>query len=296
MSLENPEVTQEELEKLKSQIKIILRENKPITSEPKVKILADSITRDRKRLTTFELTFWRPILPEITRHRALSFSVRSSRATPVDTLIGEIRNSPWGPTEWGENEKGMVANKVFTNEQYVDTLNYIWYQSASLQCKMAKTLADAGVHKQIVNRLLEPFSCTHAVVSGTEWDNFYKLRTAKDAQPEMRQLALAMQKSYEESTPVQLSSDDWHLPYITHEESLKYDVKDLCKISAARCARVSYKLYDGSTNPDKDSELYQKLVTKFHFSPLEHVATPAGSNYLLSNFKGWNQLRKFVEE
>lgn len=264
-----------------------------ITSEPKVEILADSISKDKKRLTTFELTFWRPILPQLTRHRALSFSVRSSRATPSKDLIEEIRKSPWGPAVWSKNEKGMVAKECYCKEQTVDTLKTLWINIALAMCNYVEGLE--GVHKQIVNRLLEPFSCTHVVVSGTEWNNFFKLRCADDAQPEIAELALAMRRAMAESTPTLLEEDQWHLPYISQKDLFEHDLAECCKISAARCARVSYHLYDGTTDPEKDLELYEKLKTHSHWGPMEHVATPAGDVYLVSNFKGWNQLRKFEE-
>ena len=289
-------LTKEQIEEVRKYISANMQDMKPITSEPRVKILADSLSPTNKRLTTFELTFWRPILPEITRHRCFSFSVRSSRATPVDTLIAEISQSPWGPCEWGANQKGMVAEKVITQEEALTALKYIWYHAAKGNCSMAKALADAGVHKQIVNRLLEPFSCTHMVLSGTEWENFYKLRCAKDAQPEMRDLALKMKEVQEENEPEELDYNEWHLPYITEEDREKYSNRELCKISAARCARVSYKLYDGSTDVEKDLELFNKLSSKGHFSPMEHQATPTEPRfYLSSNFKGWNQFRQIEE-
>lgn len=233
---------------------------------------------------------------DIVVHNCFSLSVRSSRATPVDTLIAEISNSPWGPCEWGKNQKGMVAEKVINQEEALTALKYIWYHAAKGNCGVAKSLADAGVHKQIVNRLLEPFSCTHMVLSGTEWDNFYKLRCAKDAQPEMRALALKMKKVQEDSEPEELEYNQWHLPYITEEDKEKYSIRELCKISAARCARVSYKLYDGSTDVEKDLELFNKLSSLSHYSPLEHQATPTEPRfYLSSNFKGWNQFRQIEE-
>ena len=291
----------EEKQKLVKELAEIIKQTKPIQSEPEVKILADSLSKSGHRLTTFELTFWRPILPEITRHRALSFSVRSSRATPVKKLIEEIQESPWGPSEWGKNQPGMVAEDVFSNEEFIKNFEYVWYQTANFCCQMAKTLSEVGVHKQVVNRMLEPYTCTHAVVSGTEWDNFFKLRTAPDSQPEMQDLANKMLKLYDEHEPVLLDDSDWHLPYITKKDLSGFKLANLkpaewCKISAARCARVSYKLYDGTTDPKKDLELYDKLKASGHWSPSEHVAIPAVDDYMESNFKGWNQLRKYEED
>lgn len=286
-----------ELKDIRKYVQKALEEMKPLTRECQVKILADSINPfNHKRLTTFELTFWRPILPQLNRHRSLSQSIRSSRATPVDTLITEISNSPWGPKEWGLNESGMVATKVMTLPEQIKSCDYIWYHAAKSNCTIAKSLADAGVHKQIVNRLLEPFSCSHAVVSATEWDNFYKLRTAKDTQPEFREMALKMKELQENSEPKELEENQWHLPYISEEELHTYRYSKLCKISAARCARVSYKTYSGDIDVEKDLQLYQKLVSQGHWSALEHCACPAVEQYLPSNFIGWNQLRKFEEE
>ena len=59
---------------------------------------------------------------------------------------------------------------------------------------------------------------------------------------------------------------------------------------------VSYKLYDGSTDVEKDLELFNKLSSLGHYSPLEHQATPTEPRfYLSSNFKGWNQFRQIEE-
>jgi hypothetical protein len=64
------------------------------------------------------------------------------------------------------------------------------------------------------------------------------------------------------------------------------------KVSAARCARVSYLTHDGKRDIEADLTLYDRLVEGGHWSPLEHVATPnrygMGS---LGNFHGWEQLR-----
>lgn len=288
----NPEEKQKFIEELAE----IIKQTKPIKHEPEVKILADSVSKNGDRLITYELTFWRPILPEITRHRALSFSVRSSRAVRTKKLIEEVQASPWGPREWGKNQKGMVAEDKFSKKEFIESFEYVWYQTANFSCQMAETLAKVGIHKQVVNRMLEPYSCTHAVVSGTEWGNFFKLRTAPDSQPEMQDLANKMKDLYYKHEPVLLDDNDWHLPYITQKDLAERTKSECCKISAARCARVSYKLYDGTTDPEKDLELYSKLVNSHHWSPLEHVAIPAVHDYMGSNFKGWNQLRKYEED
>ena len=263
-----------------------------IISKPEVQILADSISPEGKRLTTFQLKFWRAILPEITRHRVFSFCVRSSRANPTINLINQVRNIPYGPSHWGMNQKGMVADNELSGKA-LEVAQYTWKTAALAMADCAESLKDAEVHKQVVNRLLEPFTYSDMVLAGTDFDNFFDLREAPDAQPEIRELALAMHKELDTSTPVELKEGEWHLPYISAEDRDKADIDTLCKVSCARCARVSYKAFDGSSSIDKDLALFNRLKDSKHWSPMEFVATPSGSNYKESNYKGWNQYRRF---
>lgn len=263
-----------------------------IISKPEVQILADSISPEGKRLTTFQLKFWRAILPEITRHRVFSFCVRSSRANPTINLINQVKNTPYGPSHWGMNQKGMVADNELSGKA-LELAQYTWKVAAKTMADCAESLKDAEVHKQVVNRLLEPFTYSDMVLAGTDFDNFFDLREAPDAQPEIRELALVMHKELDASTPVELKEGEWHLPYISTEDRNKADIDTLCKVSCARCARVSYKAFDGSSSIDKDLALFNRLKDSKHWSPMEFVATPSGSNYKESNYKGWNQYRRF---
>ena len=268
-----------------------------IQSEPEVKILADSIANGH-RLTTFQLKYQRFILPDVNTHRVFSRNSRSSRATPIKKNIELVESKPWGPIEWGLNQKGMVAEKLLTDEQKLKHVQYIWASVANAVAKAAMDLDQNGIHKQIANRLLESFLPIETVLSSTEWDNFFHLRLAPDAQPEMRALAYKMKLAMDKSTPVELKPGEWHLPYISQDDRTNLAQEgdlfgDLQKISAARCARVSYNTFDGTPNYTKDLELFNKLIQGGHFSPLEHVATPAtDKDYMPSNFVGWNQFRK----
>lgn len=288
--------TPEMLNQLKDQIEQAMQTTGSIQTEPEVKIIADSINYKGNRLTTFQLKFWRPILPELNRHRALSQSVRSSRAVPVSTIIEEIKKSPWGPREWGKKQRGMVAEETFTDPEHTKWLNATWFNAARAACDLAKAYDDAGVHQQIVNRILEPYSCTHAVVSATEWDNFFKLRCAPNAEPNFRWMAELMRDQLEDSTPKELPMFGWHLPYITDEEKANLLEEECRDISAARCARVSYKLFDGTTDVKQDLKLAHWLKAKRHMSPFEHVAASFYDKFHHeSNFKGWIQYRKWIE-
>ena len=287
----NPELYKE-ITKRVAESMTKVTEKKEINCTPTVQILADSISEEGKRLTTFQLKFWRPILPELTRHRIMSFSVKSSRATPVQKYIDEIKAKPWGPRFWGLNQKGMVPG-LEVDDKVQNICKYIWTTSAESACLMADSLNKMQIHKQVCNRLLEPYMYTEVVVSATDWANFWKLRIANDAQAEIYDLAVEMKNQYDTSIPVKLPNGEFHLPYVTQEEKDNYPTDTLVKISAARCARVSYTCFDGSTSVEKDLALFDRLVSSGHFSPLEHVAAPATKdNYRRSNFVGWNQLRK----
>lgn len=269
--------------------------NRVIQNKPTVTILADSITEDGHRLTTFQLKFWRAILPEITRHRCFSFCVRSSRANPTANIIKQVDTEPWGPVEFGSNQKGMTAGKPLEGTD-LEQAEFQWKLAAGQAVLTANALLDLNVHKQVVNRVLEPYTYSDMVLAGTDFDNFFKLREAPDAQPEIRELAVAMHKALDNSEPKLLQKGEWHLPYITSSDRKMATVDELCKVSCARCARVSYKAFDGTSSIQKDLELFNKLQTSGHWSPMEFVATPCdGKDYRLSNYKGYNQYRRFCE-
>lgn len=157
------------------------------------------------------------------------------------------------------------------------------------------------LHKSLLNRPME-WALWHTVIcTSTEWQNFFKLRCHPDAQPEMRAVAEAMREARDQSNPHQLEAGKWHMPYIRESDYNTKDINsfdELKKISAGRCARVSYLTHDGIRDPAKDIELYDRLVTSGHASPLEHVATPCPiaiadqmNHHHLGNFRGWDQLR-----
>ena len=235
------------------------------------KVICDSISPSGVRLTTMELNYPRFIHSEFMTHRMFSRNASSSRAIPVKRMIKQVAENPAMPIHWGKNQAGMQAREE------IDHLNgtYLWEDSAQYVAENCRIMADFGYHKQIVNRLLEPFQWIKVIVTATEWDNFFKLRLHKDAQPEMMVLAEHMKKAMDESIPTELHPGEWHLPYISVDDCLKTTTDNFVKLSVARCARVSYLNHDNSTpNIDKDIALADKLLEAGHMSPFEHQATP----------------------
>lgn len=285
-------------------------------------VIADSISDQDVRITTFQLRYWRAIHAELMTHRVFSRNAGSSRARPSKAIIEQVAYDPWGPIIWGLNEPGMQANSVADIDVEMESL-WSWRNAATRAANSATALLDLGLHKQIVNRVLEPFTYIDVVVTATDYANWFALRLDKDAQPEIQQLAQAMKDAMDASEPVLLSPGEWHLPYITDSDyaeaqnHISYVIsKDrpetlldlLKKISAARCARTSYKAFDGKVaSIDDDLALFDKLMSGNlkHASPTEHQATPDHVNYwdgepeyvtpwLHGNFRGWVQYRKTI--
>ena len=161
-----------------------------------------------------------------------------------------------------------------------------------------------GVHKQVTNRLLEPFQHMRTILTATEFDNFFKLRIDEGADPNIRTLAEMMRDAISKSEPVIRSgkhpedSESWHLPYVTEGERM--DIRDnplfLCALSSARCARVSYNNHDGTApTPEKDIGLHNRLLTNGHLSPHEHQGVPIIDGSRVNNLIGWIPYRAFVE-
>ncbi len=248
------------------------------------KILLDSLSPENHRLTTMEITYPRFIHSEFLTHRVFSRNSASSRAIPVEKMIQRIEENPVLPSHWGENQKGMQARKEIEHKKAAIAL---WKLAMYESLKVAKELAHFGVHKQVVNRLLEPFQHITTIVSSTEWDNFFELRCHPDAQPEFQELARAMRTELEISIPRCLSWHDWHMPLLSEAE--EGELSDPRMVSAARCARISYLTHDGKRDPEADVKLAERLLESKHMSPFEHVARPG--KFDCGNFKGWSQLR-----
>lgn len=275
------------------------------------KIIEDSISEMGKRITTLQVKFHRFILPEFNTHRVFSRNFSSSRAIPTKKLLEQVCNDPAIPVHWGKNQSGMQAKEELQgiNRQLAKDE---WKHAAIAAAGYAETLANMGAHKQIVNRVIEPFLWVNGIVTSTEWSNWFDLRAHDDAQPEIHELALCMKEALNQSTPVVLKHDEWHLPYLTSEEKTKYGSKLGAQISAARCCRVSYLKHDGTKpNVDDDLALFERLAgaVPLHASPLEHQATPDlcynfkniyPSSFvkpgLHGNLQGWIQYRKVWEQ
>ncbi len=231
-------------------------------------------------------------------HRVFSRNASSSRAIPVETMLKQVWNDPAGPLHWGVNQAGMQARAELVGWRRA-LAGGLWRTASKAACAFAWGMMKLGVHKQVANRLLEPFQYISVLVTATDWSNFFELRLHEDAQPEIQLLAKQMYVALHEAEPVRLQPGEWHLPYVREEERARYPLSELKKISTARCARVSYLTHD-KQNPSakKDRKLHDNLVAArpIHASPTEHVAQALYSGTRVKNFRGWSQYRVEVEE
>lgn len=259
-----------------------------MSSRVSVKLIKDSIYSGN-RLTTLELEYPRYIHAEFMTHRVFSRNAQSSRAIPTATAIKRINEDIWYPI-FMKNQPGMQADVPLTGLDLINAQT-LWDKAKSNAIRTAYHMLDLGVHKQVASRILEPFSKIKVIVTATEWDNFFSLRIAPNAQQEIQELAKAIKDTIDSSKPLKVDIGNWHLPYIREDEE-GLSVTMLKMLSVARCARVSYLNHDGTRSHSKDIDLFYQLAKSRHLSPFEHVATPSPTpNKITCNFIGWNQFR-----
>lgn len=309
-------------------------------------ISAKTILRSRnaaapdKVLSTLLLRYPRSIHAEFMTHRVFSRNAASSRAIPVSKLIQDVLDDPFVPLVWGKNQRGMQAGAEhdarvqiwkktahFGHVPEMMTNADAWLKARDAAVEAAQAFDAAGYHKQIVNRLLEPFAHITVVVSSTEWSNFLALRDHADAEPHIAMLAREIRRCLDDDPVQTLIPCEWHLPFISKDDitQIAQPHKDLddwqeyarranvdaIKLSVARCASTSYKTVDGfDMTLDRAFALHDKLVAAqpLHASPCEHVAQADirhvfGSKVRDSmwanagqhgNFTGFRQYRKML--
>lgn len=258
------------------------------------KVVCDSIGEHGIRLTTMEVTMPRFLVAQFNTHRAFSRNSASSRAVPTEKLIQRVEENPFIPDVFGSNQRGMQAGSALPPAES-SRADSIWNMARHAALYYAKELADCGVHKQLANRLLEPFMFTTVLVTATDWDNFFKLRLHHAAQPEMQSVAQAMLQAMDSGDgPNPLKTWEWHIPYGDRMPS-SLPPAERIKVAVARCARLSYLTHDGKMDVAKDLELYQRLYDERHMSPFEHVAQCVPKHEKYYNLRAWMSFRYALE-
>ena len=252
------------------------------------------------RLTTMIVRFPRCVLSEMNTHRVFSRNSASSRARSLKTTIKQVLEDPYIPL-FTENAKGMGGSYItdtdqlaMAKEEWLDARDAavdaatrmlgtgvtrpddpkeridIYYEKFYGKPREEWDVVIPNVHKQTVNRLLEPFMWHEMLITSSFWENFFKLRMDEAAQPEIQAIATLMFEAMNASLP-QLFPE--HIPFVKRErhESQRALLHDLKK-SAAECARISYVDRSTAGNKDGAEDLAMRLLSKGHMSPFEHQA------------------------
>lgn len=227
-------------------------------------------------LITYQLTYPRFVHSELMTHRVFSRNASSSRAIPIMRMLRNTVSDMALPSAWGTNKPGMQAGEEMQGWRR-RAAQWLWKGAGYAASGFAWCMAKLGAHKQIVNRIMEPWSHISVVLTATDFANWEALRDHPDADPTIHELASKMRAARLQSKPNLLAPGEWHLPYVMPHERLQYSRELLLEISAARCARVSYLTHDRKEPRLKDDrKLFDRLArhNPMHASPLEHQATP----------------------
>lgn len=269
-----------------------------------VQIIADSVGQRSGRITTFELTYPRIIHSEFMTHRLFSRNAMSSRAVPIKKMVELMQNNLAMPVRFGANQSGMQDKgfehdgRVIMPEEFKAPGPVLgreaWQYAATVMGRVALAMDKAGYHKQIANRLIEPFQMMKTVMTTTEMENFLWLRVDADADPTIEVLANLMKEALDNSEPEWLQPGVWHTPYVDHvygfgpegdahifegycvldenDRPVMLTEEEALRISASCCGQVSYRRLDSTK--DKALDIYTRLVAgkKVHASPFEHQA------------------------
>lgn len=278
----------------------------PYGAPIRVRYMADSITDGGCRLITRVSTYHRTIHSEVMTHRALSRNAASSRAIPAAKLRERVENKPAVPIHWGKNQRGMQAEQEL-DDVGINMARTWWLKGRDMMAAHHAEGEALGLHKQVINRVIEPWMMIETIISATDHANFFHLRKHKDAEPNFQALANLEWELFHNSMPRFIKPGGWHLPFVrTDDIQAAKSTEELIKLSVGRCARVSYLTHDGRRDREEDFALHDKMIKAagdgsdpLHASPLEHPAMAVGNNqlpyaapYRSGNFEGWAQYRK----
>lgn len=279
------------------------------------KAVCDSISDAGIRITTFEIEVPRIVWSEFMTHCMFARNAASSRAIPFAKMQEQLKGRPvrFGEANKGMQDKGedydaLVSGKPFYAPDHKGVEHEIvpqyfpedaWEAAKEDAIFWSNAFKEAGFHKQIFNRLTEPFQIIKGVVTATEYSNFMWLRDDAAADPTIAELARCMKQAREQSEPQPLMAGDWHTPYVSFQYGVLMDgsiepmywiedehgcreyleVEEALKVSAARCAAVSFRNVDYGLK--KCLEVYDRLIgdERKHASAFEHQASPIQPAY-----------------
>lgn len=246
-----------------------------------VEVIKDSYNQHHNsRITTLILEYPRIVHSELMTHRVFSRNASSSRAIPVSKTIEQVLTNPAMPVRFGKNQAGMQDAGEY---EHSDGIKALWIDAGRKACSAAEVMNDMKAHKQVINRLLEPWQFMRVCLTSTNWKNWDTLRNHTDADPTIHALAESIIEARSKSTPNKLGVGQWHVPFVDEKisDGLQYfydnsgkilTEQEALMISCSCAAQTSYRKLDESL--EKAADIYKKLIESkpAHASPWEHSA------------------------
>lgn len=257
-------------------------------------IQASKCANTDQEIFTVTAEYPRAIHAQLLTHRVFSKNSSSSRAVPVNKMIEQMHENPC-KVHWTENQPGMQGAPV-EDETILNFVENTIKSYRKVTESVAKALNAVNIHKQNINRYIEPFTNIKIVLTSTEWENWDWLRDDPDAQGEIATLARLLKQAREymqDHEMLSLYPGEYHVPYVRREtvddgnvlyfpldSDQEISVQEAIELSISCCAQISYRKLDTST--EKRDSIIPKLfkVRKVHASPTEHQATPIGEKIL----------------
>lgn len=261
-----------------------------------VRLVRHSVSPVGEEVITWLLCYERFIHAEFMTHR-WARNGSSSRAIPFKRMKEWIDRDPALPLHWGKNKPGMQSSM---EEAEVDlAIGSALGSFADMVQRTSWMISVLDLHKEIVNRYLEPWGWINVVASmgKSQLMNFFALRCNPKATPNIQRLAVTMARLYRASTPDPVADGDWHLPFT---EDLGGDSTLLDKLSwsVARCAWTSYMTVSGKeATLDEARERHDKCMAFKHMTPFEHQYKARSDHDWVAGHgcvPGWTSYRSLV--
>lgn len=200
-------------------------------------------------LNSFDIEMPRYLIPELSKHRVTGFNTASSRAISYGRMRDAVSSRPFIFPVFAKKHTGMVAKNYFnpddrnTSDFEIDKeIRRIWQNLVDTTLYTTDALDNLNVSKQMINRILEPYSYSKLIITSSFWQNFFNQRCSVfenssenpidysalteyerlmankgDAEPNMMALADAIKKAYDDVKPKALLPGQWHLPNLSED-------------------------------------------------------------------------------
>lgn len=184
----------------------------------------------------------------------IALSCQSSRAVPVARMLEQV---PFYMPRFVAGARGMVEGEALADTGELEAEWLMAMDNARDSVRQILHL-NSTVSKGQVNRLLEPFTLTRVVMTGTRrmWTDFFDLRCSEAAQSEMRMFAEAVRQAISDAA-AKAPKKLLHVPFSN-------SIVEAVTIAA----QTSYRADKACRDPER---LFKQLAADRHWGPFEHV-------------------------